>query len=406
MGEFLMNPKNLLIIKFNRVDNFQKINIKLHVQTKISFEKRNYQLKSFICHEGEEVLSGHYKAYSYCKDGKVRMFDDCGAMGIPVFETVEDAEVKKQLEMSYILFFELLPEDYLDSQPLEQYQETPPRASKAQQQSHTLEHPPNPQLTKFMSPEAKQSPKYRRLQAYENDQNRQREIIFSKGEVTDCIFVRKEGEVWSKDNLQNFFVIIPGSTILLFRVANKSVEELKTQQLLEYLLQPTGLPFIVPHFQNRLYYKDTQLQPDVNLLNFSADKKGKGNVTFILEKPNLKLNHSGLLFTCEDCEGEETSIQDDNKKLLMGATRLERFEPNHTGHTLMFADLFNLNETLKNTGSKKRWGGNRDKNKKPYGCPKDQPAAAPQKVVSQAPAGVKSQDSTGNVLQKKDGAQL
>ena len=344
--------------------------------------------------------AGHYKAYSYSESRVVRQFDDMGVNGIPLFLQIEDDQVQRELENAYILFYELLPagEEVADLIPP---LKTPLRAEKVQQQSHTLEHQSskNPQLNKFMSPEASQSPKIRRLQAYQEDLERQNKIHFFNGCVDDVIFVGKEGEVWSRDNLLNFFVVIPGSTILQFRVAHKSVGELKTEELLEHLLKPTGLPFNVPPFKNKLYYKDAQLKPEVNLLSFSADKKGIGNVTFILEQHDFKLLHSGLLFTCEDCEGEETSFEDDNKKLLMGATRYERYEPKHDGHKLMYADLFKLEENTKNSGSKKNWGigKSRDKNNKPWGCPKDQPAAAPQKVVSQAPDGVQSQDSSGSL---------
>ena len=91
-GQFLMRPKDLLVIKLNRVDKYyNKIHLPLHVQTVISFEESSYQLKSFLCHEGKEISSGHYRAYSYSQSGTVREFDDnCG--GVPDFKTIPDLQ--------------------------------------------------------------------------------------------------------------------------------------------------------------------------------------------------------------------------------------------------------------------------------------------------------------------------
>ena len=388
-GTFHGEPKDLLIVQLNRVDlRSNKINIPIKVQNDINFEKRRYRLKSFIVHEGDSVLSGHYKAYSYSERRVVRQFDDMGLCGIPLFVEIQDQDqVQQELKNAYILFYELLPAGEEVEEVLFPPLETPPRTKN-------MESPARNPVSQFWSrasiqeksPEASQSPKNKRLQAYQQDLDRQKRIKFSPGSVKDVIFVGKEGEVWSKDNLLNFFVVIPESTILQFRVAHKSIGELKTKQLLDYLLTPTGLPFLVPAFKNKLYYRDAQLQPDVDVLSFPPAEEKKGNVTFILEQQDMKLNHSGLLWTCSKCEGE-TSIGDDQTILLKGYTKLEKFTKSkqHNGHTLQFSDLLN---------GKSKWGCPQDKNVKPYGCPVDQPAA-PRKVVSQVPAAtaISSQDS-------------
>ena len=77
-------------------------------------------------------------------------------------------------------------------------------------------------------------------------------VLVSAG-ITDVFFIGKEGEVWQKDELQNFYVIIPDYKILMFRVAHKSVKELMVQVLLDYLLLPTGNPFSTPAFKTKLF---------------------------------------------------------------------------------------------------------------------------------------------------------
>ena len=189
-------------------------------------------------------------------------------------------------------------------------------------------------------------------------------VLVSAG-VTDVFFIGKEGEVWQKDELQNFYVIIPDYKILMFRVAHKSVKELMVQVLLDYLLLPTGNPFSTPAFKTKLFYKDVQLQPDVDVLTYG------GNVTFILEQLNHQSNHSGLLFTCADCFEEPNT--EDKPNLLMGTTRLEQFSWSHDGHRLLYSELYS---------KKNKWGAVQDKHQKPYGCPANQ-SVVTKKVVSQ-----------------------
>ena len=116
-GQFLtcsVPIPNLLVIKINRVDEKgQKINLPAHVQEDIKFNKKSYQLKSFICHYGEEAETGHYKAYTYSHHSRtVTKFDDNNG-GMPYFETADAQEVHQELRNSYIMFYEEVTESVL-----------------------------------------------------------------------------------------------------------------------------------------------------------------------------------------------------------------------------------------------------------------------------------------------------
>ena len=116
-GQFLtisVPIPNLLVIKINRVDEEgQKINLPSPVQEDFKLDKKSYQLKSFICHYGEEADIGHYKAFTYSRERRtVQSFDDNNG-GMPTFETVNAQVVRKELRNSYILFYEEGPESVL-----------------------------------------------------------------------------------------------------------------------------------------------------------------------------------------------------------------------------------------------------------------------------------------------------
>ena len=165
-----------------------------------------------------------------------------------------------------------------------------------------------------------------------------------------------EGEIRAKGQLIDFFVMIPDSVSLKFRVSKK-LSVLEVQELLDFLLMPSGNLFRVPPFKDTLFYQDTPLKPDVNVLTFGHNK------AFLLEQRNYQSEHSGLLWTCKNHK---------EGRLLAGRTRLEKFNTHHKNCEIMFSDLL-LSATSE--GSKKLWGLNRDKNKRPYGCPRDQQAA-------------------------------
>ena len=105
---------NLLVIKINRVDEEgQKINLPTPLKEDIKLDKKSYQIKSFICHHGEEAYSGHYKAFTYSHESRtVQIFDDNNG-GMPTFETVNAQVVRQELRNSYILFYEEVPDSVL-----------------------------------------------------------------------------------------------------------------------------------------------------------------------------------------------------------------------------------------------------------------------------------------------------
>ena len=366
-------PDPYFIIKLNRVDeDFRKINKPIQIQKRINFCSKQYKLSSFVLHHGDEVDSGHYTAYSFRSDGGVNHYNDMGLNSVPELNT-GITNVDKYLPFASVLFFTC--ETETQSVPLQASPVRNPAKQVFSAPASPLFSPLfSPSQGKNNSPKGRIAKKFRDQQEQEEDQLKR--IHFFSGTIQDVIFVGKKGEIWgTKDDLLNFFVVIPTSTIVMFRVAHESVGELTVECLLEYLLTPTGLPFNVPSFKNTIYYKDEMLNLDVDILNFSADGKKKGNVTFILEQKNIEMNHSGLLWTCETCEGE-TSLTDNNKKLLMGNTRHGRFITKHKKHELKFSQLLE---------GRTKWGTPQDKYTKPYGCPADHKSVPKTKVDPKVP---------------------
>ena len=92
----------------NRIDaEGKKINIPLDIQEVVTCQKRQYRLKSFLVHEGEEVGAGHYLAFSFAEDGSARLFDDGGKAGMPEYREATSDEFRDSLSKSYILFYEI-----------------------------------------------------------------------------------------------------------------------------------------------------------------------------------------------------------------------------------------------------------------------------------------------------------
>ena len=70
------------------------------------FKEKCYKLQGFITHHGEETMSGHYQAFSYCSESReVKNFNDNGG-GQPTLITVSKKEIEENKKNAYILFYE------------------------------------------------------------------------------------------------------------------------------------------------------------------------------------------------------------------------------------------------------------------------------------------------------------
>ena len=102
------NP-DLLFITMDRSAPGQKVELPVEINHNINVNNEQYQLKGFIKHDGEELTSGHYFAFSLLEDG-VWVFDDNGlTTQCPDFEKIpNDAgeTIRKYRNRASILFYE------------------------------------------------------------------------------------------------------------------------------------------------------------------------------------------------------------------------------------------------------------------------------------------------------------
>ena len=391
----MTNPKDILVIKLNRVDeDYKKINTPIDVQTNITFEQHSYKLKSFLCHLGEETESGHYTAYSFSDSGTVRGFDDLGQTGMPVFENVAHNQVQEKLKTAYILIYELQSpqpaqssfEDsaLLSPSPVPANLRTPLRTPISQDLSFqqdamdqsVMKSPLTPFRTsqsqsqiQTKSPEAMKSPKERRMRDYQKDLSRQDSVEFYHGSVHDVKYVGRSDQSQFSFDLQDFFVIIPNHQIVMFRLQKPKAGEAPIRVLphhiTDFLLTNPEYKF---KFQgSKLFFKDPTkvLDPEKDVSQYVS--KDVAKPTFIFANFDYLEKHSGKLFSCVSdkcCDQDgfpdgwsaKTNFSGHCKRIKKGSC------------SLFMEDLF--------TTGKSGWGKNlecgkgKQKEKSfPYGCP-------------------------------------
>ena len=389
-GEF--QPKDLLFVLLNRADEgSRKISIPIKVQTNINFEERRYRLKSFIVHVGEEMTSGHYRAYSYSESRTVREFDDFGHQGIPRFEEVQDDQVQQELKNAYILFYELLPageEVQEENLPLE----TPPRAKNAQQQipqspilsshlnsamspipertpEHSSKSSGRTSVSRFIersstpSPAKLASPKGRFLaqnnEAEKTEQEINNSVEVFDGTVTDVKYIGKAGQTkWAMDNLE-FYVLVPDVSVTMFCLDN-SVRPIPMSELRDLLLHNLERTSIV---QPTLFYKGEPVDPDKEVQAY-PDKSA-----LILAPANSEVKHSGKLFSCAcpDCAVEGSMPGWQISKSFNKFHVKKKQCKSKCSHPLYMESHFEGKKSWGNDQTYKNSSGKR--NTKPFGCP-------------------------------------
>ena len=361
------------MIKLNRVDEHrQKIHLKVNVQKTLTFEQKKYRLQSFICHQGEEVQSGHYTAFSFSSDGQGMEFDDRGVPGTPQYTAVSEQYLEEHLKNSAtILFYQLAESSIEDSallspSPVPASPRTPLRTPTSIfiQSQGDVSPSVAPSRSPSNSPFSKSprfGPKARALEALSEEEARQDSRQFIVGSVPDVMFVRRRDEAQSlrKENFRNFYVAIPGQALIMFRVENQT--KCSPQQVLDYLLSNDSkwrLPFSHP----KLFYKDPEReieQSDVSLL--------PPHSVLVLANQDYNIRHSGKIWSCS-CSDENCPECTDDEGFPLGFLRNEKFN-NHKKKKKCGCSLFN-EEFLR---GKTMWGKIQEKPTAviPFGCPQD-----------------------------------
>ena len=196
--------------------------------------------------------------------------------------------------------------------------------------------------------------------------NLQKGFEIVKGSLDDVLFVSRIGQKdWAGTEkvLTEFFVILPGVTVIKFRLLKTSPFTLLPKDIVDYIL---GDPRWQTNDSSKLYFRGGELAPDDNLIHWNWDAQSRP--TFILA-PNPVLGHSGKLWTCTN---ERCGKPAGNLIMLGGWTHKEAYQshlPKQSVGTcqLLYSDLLMLPK------GKRAWGKNTDyKGGNPSGCPPSQ----------------------------------
>ena len=387
--EVISLPPKVLIIKLNRCnDKLEKIDAEVNIQKNITFENKQYKLKSFIRHVGESVYSGHYTAFSHSNDETIDHYDDMGLAQCPDnIKVSKDSELEER-KQAYILFYQ---QDNLNKETTEKPESnlsTPTRKQRNRKKQESIFTGLNTTNFSTSTPSSPRnfSPKQQLLQRHNQDVQKDNSIQFFASSIKDMFYIGKvDQDNWDKEKLKNFYVHILNTVVLHFRT---EFDHLNSKTLIEFMLKENPrINFVAPV----LSYKGTQIKEN-QMMEINIDDE---RPTFIFSPSSLPedtgaviRSHPGKLWTCQDCIL--------NGKEEVGNTKLSVFEKNHKNHRIFEGKLLE---------NKKSWGKNMDRGgtAKPHGCPPGHNEHVKKKNTnSMNPVSVKQSNITQTSSLKKD----
>ena len=213
----------------------------------------------------------------------------------------------------------------------------------------------------FMKTQTKRNRKKRkkkhRLDPVEDQEKPYR---FSWGSRPDIYYVgHKDQKDWIGLDMSDLYIIIPEIVSLNVRMSKKAPFSLFPADVVDFL---KTLPHASEFSDPVLFFQDTEVPADTNLVNFPLTKP-----TFILAESGSPVDHSGRLFTCGGVHCRDTDGHP------MGWTKLSNYKTHKRNRRHKSGQCNLLHEDLLfNTVGKRCWGNVPDYwGGNPHGCPTD-----------------------------------